>query len=86
VTKFLIPTVAALLVASLASNVATAMGRFDKDDRLNSHSAEQSNSSKAQSHIISTVPELAVGAIGGAFVIIAGASLIALGRRRTKQS
>ncbi len=84
--KILIPAVTALLAATLVSNAASAMGHFDWKEQGKSDAAEQNTAPTGRSNSVHSVPELSANGLGSVFVIMAGAALIAMGRRPTKKT
>lgn len=77
-SRILVPIAAAALAATLVSGIANAGGFIDTSELPKKNSTVSSQGP-------SSVPELTIGAAGGAFVMVAGATLIALGRRRRSQ-
>ena len=84
--KILIPAAFAVLATVLVPSVSNAMGSMNGVEHFQSNANGNNHFSKAASHVASSVPELSVGAAGGALVILAGAALIASGRRRRAQA
>jgi len=71
-------TPVALLSLTIGSGVANAGSNYNSYNE-NKNNGNYDNGKKGS---VSSVPELSIGAAGGALVILVGAALIARGRRR----
>jgi len=84
--KISIPAALAILATILVPSVSNAMGSINADDHFQPRNNEHDHFLRGAPHVASAVPELSTGTATGALVILAGAALIASGRRRRAQS